>query len=180
MRQLQDELASAPPIEVVAQAVAHLATLAYVRLGVPPQENLRYQDLEAARVLIDALGGMLEAVEGQLGPGAEELYQALAALRMTYASISGQRGGPPPGQGPEPPQPQERAQRPVGPRAGLTRRPRPGGTGPLRVPCGGPGCRSPLDRSCSAYASGRTFEACGPLGPLVISNSTVCPSVRVL
>src|SRR6266536_2792398 len=75
------------------------ATLAYVRLGVPPQENLRYQDLEAARVLIDALGGMLEAVEGQLGPGAEELYQALAALRMTYASISGQRGGPPPGQG---------------------------------------------------------------------------------
>src|SRR6266536_1514679 len=90
------------------------ATLAYVRLGVPPQENLRYQDLEAARVLIDALGGMLEAVEGQLGPGAEELYQALAALRMTYASISGQRGGPPPGQGPEPPQPQERPQRPSG------------------------------------------------------------------
>jgi Domain of unknown function (DUF1844) len=114
MRQLQDELASAPPIEVVAQAVAHLATLAYVRLGVPPQENQRYQDLEAARVLIDALGGMLEAVEGQLGPGAEELYQALAALRMTYASISGQRGGPPPGQGPEPPQPQERPQRPSG------------------------------------------------------------------
>src|SRR6266704_452004 len=92
MRQLQDELASAPPIEVVAQAVAHLATLAYVRLGVPPQENQRYQDLDAARVLIDALGGMLDAVEGRLGAGDEELYQALAALRMTYASISGQDG----------------------------------------------------------------------------------------
>src|SRR6266571_1726789 len=103
MRQLQDELASAPPIEVVAQAVAHLATLAYVRLGVPPQENQRYQDLDAARVLIDALGGMLDAVEGRLGAGDEELYQALAALRMTYASISGQEGaGPPPGRGPEP------------------------------------------------------------------------------
>ncbi len=96
MRQLQDELASAPPIEVVAQAVAHLATLAYVRLGVPPQENQRYQDLDAARVLIDALGGMLDAVEGRLGAGDEELYQALAALRMTYASISGQEGAGPP------------------------------------------------------------------------------------
>jgi Domain of unknown function (DUF1844) len=116
MRQLQHELASAPPIEVVAQAVAHLATLAYVRLGVPPQENQRYQDLEAARVLIDALGGMLGAVEGRLGPGAEELYQALAALRMTYASITGQQGAAaPPGRPAEPsPAEEPRMQRPSG------------------------------------------------------------------
>lgn len=113
MRQLQHELASAPPVEVVAQAVAHLATLAYVRLGVPPQENQRYQDLEAARLLIDALGGLLGAVEGRLGPGVEELYQALAALRMTYASISGQEGaGAPAGRGPEPaPEPRQEAPR---------------------------------------------------------------------
>jgi hypothetical protein len=116
MRQLQHELASAPPIEVVAQAMAHLATLAYVRLGVPPEENQRYRDLEAARVLIDALGGLLGAVEGRLGPGAEELYQALAALRMTYASISGQQGAAtPPGQAPEPAQPErQRPSRPSG------------------------------------------------------------------
>src|SRR6266511_2908546 len=102
MRQLQHELASAPPIEVVAQAVAHLATLAYVRLGVPPQENQRYQDLDA--------------VEGRLGAGDEELYQALAALRMTYAGIRGQEGaGPPPGGGPEPAEPEEqRPRRPSG------------------------------------------------------------------
>jgi hypothetical protein len=92
IRQLHHELASAPPIEVVAQAVAHLATLAYVRLGVPPEENQRYQDLDAARVLIDALTGMLQAVEGRLGPGAEELYQALASLQMTYVAIAGQGG----------------------------------------------------------------------------------------
>jgi Domain of unknown function (DUF1844) len=103
IRQLHHELASAPPIEVVAQAVAHLATLAYVRLGVPPEENQRYQDLDAARVLIDALGGMLLAVEGRLGPGADELYQALASLQMTYAAIVGQPGG----QAPEPERPAE-------------------------------------------------------------------------
>jgi len=111
MRQLQHELATAPPIEVVAQAVAHLATLAYVRLGVPPQENQRYQDLEAARVLIDALGGLLGAVEGRLGPGADELYQALAALRIAYASVSGQQAAPAaPGGRPEPPRPAEQAE----------------------------------------------------------------------
>lgn len=115
IRQLHHELASAPPIEVVAQAVAHLATLAYVRLGVPPEENQRYRDLEAARVLIDALGGMLQAVEGRLGPGAEELYQALASLRMTYAGIAAQQGAEPGGQAPEPERPAEpRIQRPSG------------------------------------------------------------------
>jgi hypothetical protein len=115
IRQLHHELASAPPIEVVAQAVAHLATLAYVRLGVPPEENQRYQDLEAARVLIDACGGMLQAVEGQLGPGAEELYQALASLRMTYAAIAAQQGAEPDDQAPEPERPAEpRIQRPSG------------------------------------------------------------------
>jgi hypothetical protein len=116
IRQLHHELASAPPIEVVAQAVAHLATLAYVRLGVPPEENERYQDLEAARVLIDALTGMLQAVDGRLGPGAEELYQALASLQMTYVAIAGQGGGEEAGEAPpERERPSEpRIQRPSG------------------------------------------------------------------
>ena len=92
MRQLHHELASAPAIDLIAQAVTHLATFAYVRLGIPPQENLRYRDLGVARVLIDALGGLLGAVQGRLGPGEEELHQALAALRMTYASVASQEG----------------------------------------------------------------------------------------
>ena len=115
IRQLHHELATAPPVEVVAQAVAHLATLAYVRLGVPPEENERYQDLDAARVLIDALTGMLQAVEGPLGRDAEELYQALASLQMTYVAIAGQAGGEAGEAPPEPERPSEpRIQRPSG------------------------------------------------------------------
>jgi hypothetical protein len=114
MRQLQQELATAPPLEVIAQAVAHLATLAYVRLGVPPQENGPYQDLEAARLLIDALGGLLGAVEGRLGRGADELYQALASLRMTYASVSGQGVPAAASERPEPPPEEPRPRRPSG------------------------------------------------------------------
>ncbi len=127
VRQLHHELASAPAAEVVAQAVAHLATFAYVRLGVPPQENQRYRDLGAARVLIDALGGLLGAVDGRLGQVEGELREALAGLRMTYASVAGQQGaaaapgGPAPPGPPEPPEPpgppppeEPRLQRPSG------------------------------------------------------------------
>ena len=130
MRQLHHELASAPAIEVIAQALAHLATFAYVRLGVPEEENAQYRDLNSARVLIDAIGGMLLAVEDRLGPGENDLREALAALQMTYASLlerqgaagqAGQTGRPAPagaqpGQpaGPPPAREEERLHRPRG------------------------------------------------------------------
>jgi hypothetical protein len=105
MRQLHEELASSPVGDVVAQAAAHLATFAYVRLGIPPEENRRFRDLDAARVLIDALGGLLGAVRGRLGADESTLQEGLAALRMTYASVSGQRGPAAAGPGPQPPGP---------------------------------------------------------------------------
>jgi hypothetical protein len=88
MRRLREELAAAPAGEVIAQAAAHLATFAYVRLGIPPEHNQRYRDLGAARVLIDAFAGLIGAVQGSLGELDAELQEALAALRMTYASVS--------------------------------------------------------------------------------------------
>src|SRR5262245_1203012 len=92
MRQLHHELASAPPIEVIAQALAHLATFAYVRLGVPEEDNAQYRDLNSARVLIDSITGMLSAVEGRLGPGENQLREALATLQMTYAALLERQG----------------------------------------------------------------------------------------
>src|ERR671911_435887 len=71
------------------------------------------------------------------------------------------------------------AQRPLGPGPGLTQKAPPGG-GALRT-CVMPDVNEPKARPAPArYASGRTFEACGPLGPSVISNSTAWPSLRVL
>jgi Domain of unknown function (DUF1844) len=105
MRRLREELAASPAGEVVAQAAAHLATFAYVRLGIPPEPNQRYRDLAAARVLIDAFGGLIGAVQGSLGEVEGELQEALAALRMTYASVSG--GAPPAGAEQPPPAKEE-------------------------------------------------------------------------
>src|ERR671931_2362630 len=105
MRQLQEELASAPVEVVVMQAAAHLATYAYVRLGIPPEENERFRDLGAARVLIDAFGGLVLAMRGRLGRAEDELEQALASLRMTYAQFAGGAEPGPPGDTEPPPSP---------------------------------------------------------------------------
>ena len=73
---------------MVAEAGLSLVALAYVRLGLPPEEHERYRDLEAARVLIDALGGMLAAVEGRVGAAEPGLRDALSRLRMAYVDVA--------------------------------------------------------------------------------------------
>jgi hypothetical protein len=88
LEEMREQLASVSAGDVVAEASLSLIALAYVRLGVPPEEHQRYRDLEAARLLIDALGGMLAAVEGRVGAAEPGLRDALARLRMTYVDVA--------------------------------------------------------------------------------------------
>ena len=88
LEQLREQLASVSAADVVAEAALSLIALAYVRLGVPPEQHARFRDLDAARLLVDALGGMLSATEGRLGPPEAGLRDALANLRMAYAEVA--------------------------------------------------------------------------------------------
>jgi Domain of unknown function (DUF1844) len=114
LAQMREQLASVSPGDIVAEAAVPLVTLAYVRLGLPPNENERYRDLDAARLLIDALNGLLDGVRGRLGPVEGELRKALADLQLGYAEVqrhqaghAGPPGGPPADQPPgeQPPEP---------------------------------------------------------------------------
>ena len=67
LKQLREQLASVSAGDVVIEAALSLIALAYVRLGIPPEQYERFRDLDAARLLVDALGGMLAATEGRLG-----------------------------------------------------------------------------------------------------------------
>ena len=102
LEQLREQLASVAAGDVVAEAAMSLIALAYVRLGVPPEQHARFRDLDAARLLVDALGGMLAATQGRLGPPEPSLREALANLRMAYADISQNAGGGASGTPPEP------------------------------------------------------------------------------
>jgi hypothetical protein len=88
LEQLREQLASVAAGDVVAEAAMSLIALAYVRLGIPPEQHARFRDLDAARLLVDALGGMLAATQGRLGPPEPSLREALANLRMAYAEIA--------------------------------------------------------------------------------------------
>ena len=114
LEQMREHLASVSAGDVVAEAAVPLVTLAYVRLGVPPGQNEEFRDLEAARLLIDALAGLLDAVRGRLGAVERELRDALAGLQMAYVDVlshtqadhtqAGQpRAGEPESPRPEPP-----------------------------------------------------------------------------
>jgi Domain of unknown function (DUF1844) len=103
LEQLREQLASVPPGAVVAEAAMPLVTMAQMRLGLPAEEFARFRDLDAARLLIDALGGLLSATEGRLGPPEPSLRQALADLRLAFAEVAAQpaeAGGPAPGAAP--------------------------------------------------------------------------------
>jgi hypothetical protein len=93
LEQLREQLASVPAGDVVAEAALSLIALAYVRLGIPPEQHERFRDLDAARLLVDALGGMLAATEGRLGAPEPSLREALANLRMAYADVAAHTEG---------------------------------------------------------------------------------------
>ena len=88
LEQLREQLASVAAADVVAEAAMSLIALAYVRLGIPPEQHARFRDLDAARLLVDALGGMLSATEGRLGPPEPTLRDALARLRLAFADVA--------------------------------------------------------------------------------------------
>jgi hypothetical protein len=88
LEQLREQLASVSAADVVAEAALSLIALAYVRLGVPPEQHERFRDLDQARLLVDALGGMLAASDGRLGAPEPSLRDALASLRMAFAEVA--------------------------------------------------------------------------------------------
>jgi len=101
LEQLREQLASVSAGDVIAEAALSLIALAYVRLGIPPEQHARFRDLDEARLLVDALGGMLSATEGRLGAAGPGLRDALASLRMAFADAAQDAGGSAPRDPPE-------------------------------------------------------------------------------
>ena len=90
---LRERAGRAPVGELVAEAASGLLSLAYMRLGLP-RGNEPYRNLEAARTLIDAVGGMLEATSGRLGQAEQPLREALTYTRLAYVDVAGASGQP--------------------------------------------------------------------------------------
>ena len=88
MAAMRAELANSPVEVVVANHCYGLFELAAVYLSQQPAM------LTQARLAIDALGSLLDGLEGRLGEAEQQLKDGLSQLRMAYVQIDGaQRAG---------------------------------------------------------------------------------------
>ncbi len=106
------ELANSPVEVVVANHCYGLFELAAVYLSQQPPM------LTQARLAIDALGSVMDGLEGRLGEAEEQLKDGLSQLRLAYVQIDGaQRAG-------------AEAASAAGVKGGSTEEPGPEGAGP--------------------------------------------------
>ena len=81
MAQVQAQLASAPAAQVIANHLGGFFELARIHLGQDPP------NFSEASVAIDAMAGVLDAVESRLGPDGPALRQGLDQLRMVFIQL---------------------------------------------------------------------------------------------
>jgi hypothetical protein len=122
--------------DILVQTLVSLLNLGGRHAGLAPgTEDER--DLGQVRTAIEGVRALLPLVEGQLGPEAATLRDALSQLQMAYAQLSGQ--GAPEGGRPEPPGPEgPGAQDPAG-----------------TQPDAGPGQAGPAQRSGRLWIPGQ-------------------------
>jgi hypothetical protein len=84
--EIREQLLGAPVEVVVANHAYGLFELAALHLSSQPP------NLEKARLAVDALGAMVEGLEGRLGNVEQALTDALAQIRLAYVQISAQIG----------------------------------------------------------------------------------------
>lgn len=93
LAEAQRRLAEVPAAVVVANHVMGLFELGAIHLGQRPP------NLPEARVAIDAMGAVLDALAGRLGDDEATLRSALDQIRLAYVQLQSQAGQPPPADG---------------------------------------------------------------------------------
>jgi hypothetical protein len=81
MEALQQQLASTPAADVVANHCFGLFELAALHLSLAPPQ------LDEASVAIDALAALIEGMTGRLGEHESQLKEGLASLRLAFVQI---------------------------------------------------------------------------------------------
>jgi Domain of unknown function (DUF1844) len=88
LARMQEQLANTPAEVVIANHAFGLFELAALHLSLQPPQ------LDQARLAIDALGALVEGLEGRLGEPEQQLKDGLAQLRLAYVQIKNSPPGP--------------------------------------------------------------------------------------
>jgi hypothetical protein len=87
-RMVEESLEKVTVSDIVLNIMNDLASLAYMKMGLPESVNLKYRDLDQASLAIDTLESMLKAAEGKMP---QELLQpfrgTLANMQMNFVQL---------------------------------------------------------------------------------------------
>jgi hypothetical protein len=89
MREMLARLAATPVEAIVTQFAVELQEITVLHLGLAAE---RPESLASAATALDAMAGLVDAVGDRLGPNAEPLRQAVAALRLGFVEVAGEIG----------------------------------------------------------------------------------------
>ena len=90
MREMLTRLAETPVEAIVTQFAVELQEIAVLHLGLSAE---RAESLAQAAMAVDAMGALVDALGDRLGPNADPLRQAVAALRLGYVEVSNDVNG---------------------------------------------------------------------------------------
>ena len=92
-RLVEESLEKVTVADIALTMMNQLASVGYMKMGLPENVNLKYRDLDQARLAIDILDAILKGAEGKV---AEEMMQpfkgTLANLQMNYFKLSRGQG----------------------------------------------------------------------------------------
>jgi hypothetical protein len=87
MREMLARLAATPVEAIVTQFAVELQEIAVLHLGLAGE---RPESLASASLALDGMAALVDAAGDRLGPNAEPLRQAVAALRLGYVEVAGE------------------------------------------------------------------------------------------
>lgn len=93
-RLVEESLEKVTVADVVLNTMNQMASLGYLKMGLPESVNLKYRDLEQAALAIDALEGLIKGTESRIPQEALRPFRGtLANLQLNYVQLVKRSGG---------------------------------------------------------------------------------------
>ncbi len=93
-RLIEEQLERVTVGQMVQQMMVTLASIGYQKMGLPEEVNLKYRDLDQARLAVDSLDALLKASGGKMPDDQLEPFRGtLSNLKLNYVSISAKLKG---------------------------------------------------------------------------------------
>jgi Domain of unknown function (DUF1844) len=92
-RMIEESLERVTVGDIVLNMMNQLASIGYLRMGLPENVNMKYRDFEQARLAIDILDAMIKASEGNVPQEATNAFRGTVAnMQMNFVQLKARSG----------------------------------------------------------------------------------------